>query len=225
MISFLLLLSACSKKSHVIDCYPTQVGNSWEYSRTFYTVVYDTVNNDTTEFLITDSLHEEFENIDTVAGWECYRLNRTLYEQSSTFSQIQWYAQPDTALLYIAYLFGATLISPVESRANTGFQLDGIIFETPNALAQYLFYRRNTGFQTISVDSLLSDTMYWSPPKKLFVFPLRVGSSWIATMEDPWLEEREVVSAESVTVLAGNFLTLKIDITFDIMTENDLWNR
>jgi len=215
---FIIFETGCRRdKSPVIDRYPAHIGNSWEYSRTFYTVVFDTVNNDTTEHLLTDSLHEEFEIMDTMAGWECYRLVRLLYEQSSTYPQTWWYAHPDTALLWVASFHGATLKSSAGPMSNVRFGLDGRVFDSPRALAEYLDCKRNMGFVILN-----SDTFYWSPPKKLFVYPLKEDISWIA-MTDPWLEEREIVAEESKSVIAGDFSTLKMKTRSDWMTEHDLW--
>ena len=204
----------------VIDHFPAQVGNSWEYKRTFYIIVYDTVHNDTTEYLLVDSLHEEFEDIDTMADWECYRLRHILFEQGDTFPETWWYAHPDTALLWIAYLGGGkkSKIS-VEPKSNIKLRLGEMYFDSPQGLANYLYSLRYT-----RILPLRADTMYRSPPKKLLVFPLEVGKFWIA-MTDPWLEEREVVAEDSVTVPAGDFFALKTKITSDWMEEWDLWYK
>lgn len=216
-VSILILGNGCRDTHKTLDHFPIEVGNSWEYSRTFSVVVYDTVNNDTTEHLIIDSLHEEFEGIDTLAGWECYRLHRILYEENSTYHNTWWYAHPDTALLWIAYSHNGTPIISTESGGGIKFRFGEIVFDSPRELARYLYYKRNMRFMT-----LCSDTMYWSSPKKLFIYPLKVDKSWTA-MTDPWFENREVMAEESATVLAGTFSTLKMKITSDRMTEHDLW--
>jgi hypothetical protein len=206
-------------KTLVIDRFPTQVGNSWEYRRTFYVVVYDTVHNDTTEYLIVDSLHEEFETIDTLAGWECYRLSHTLFEQGDTFPKTWWYAHPDTALLWIAYLIGYKSKISTEPRVNIKFWIREKSFDSPQLLAWYLHRAKYTQALRLKVD-----TIYWSPPKKLFIFPLEVGKSWVA-MINPGVEQREVVAEDSVTVPAGIFFTLRTKITSEWMEESDLWYK
>lgn len=221
VVSILILGNGCRDTHKTLDHFPIEVGNSWEYSRKFSVVVYDTVNNDTTEFLVTDSLHEEFEGIDTLAGWECYRLKRILYEQNGMYSGTWWYAHPDTALLCIAYIYysAATTTSP-ETDVHLGFRLGGITFDSPQALAQYLYYQRNCRLPTLNL--LNSDTMYWSSPKKVFIYPLKVGVSWTAIADtNQWVEEREVMAEDSVTVPAGTFLALRIERMIDWMTEND----
>ena len=204
----------------VIEHFPTQVGNSWEYRRTFQVVVYDTVNNDTIEYLLIDSLHEEFEDIDTLAGWECYRLHRILFEQGDTFPETWWYAHPDTALLWIAYLYSNESRNSTELKNNNiKFWIGEKSFDSPQALAQYLYCIKYTKFLPLNLD-----TAYWLPPKKLFIFPLDVGKYWVA-MTDPWLEEREIIAEDSVTVPAGTFFTLRMEITSEWMGEVDLWYK
>lgn len=123
----------------VIDRFPTQVGNSWEYRRTFYVTVYDTVHNDTTEYFTIDSLHEEFEAIDTLASWECYRLKRVLFEQGDTIPETWWYAHPDSALLWIAYLYAYESKSVTKSSINAKLWFRERSFDSPRQLARFLY--------------------------------------------------------------------------------------
>ncbi len=218
VFSFLnLTASIIGRDSLIIESYPVGVNNEWKYSRTFQVVVYDTINNDTTVYLFNDTLHEWFDDIDTLAGWECFRLQHILYGNGDSFPQTWWYAHPDTALLWIAYTYNNTkFCKSSRSATNIKFRYKGICFNTAKSLAQYLYLRRFYPFQFLG-----RDTMYWSPPKKLFVFPLTIGSYWIA-MTDPWLEEREVVGEDTVNVPGGTFAALVTKITSEWMTENDL---
>ncbi|MCJ7458236.1 MAG: T9SS type A sorting domain-containing protein [candidate division Zixibacteria bacterium] len=190
----------------IIERFPAQVGNSREYRRTFYSVVYDTLYKDTTEYLTLDSLHEEFQDIDTVKGWECYRLYSLLFESGDTFPTVVWDAHPDTAFLGIAYL--TSVQSPGKRTRNTNFKLGKQFFSSMDELRHYLFQIRNFPFGRLELD-----TGFWDPPIKVFVFPLSVGRSWIATT-NPWLDERQVIEESFVVVPAGSFLTLKIKVTW-----------
>ena len=96
-------LAVADENTLVIERFPAQVGNSWEYRRTFNIVVYDTVNNDTTETFLIDNLYTTFQAIDTVRDWDCYRYNLVLIEKGDTLTETRWYTHPDTAFIWIAY--------------------------------------------------------------------------------------------------------------------------
>jgi len=192
----------------IIERFPAQVGNSWEYRRTFHTVIYDTLYNDTTEYLILDSLHCEFQAIDTLRDWECYRYFSQLFEEGDTFSDIAWYAHPDTAFLAIAYGPPTHAGPPWKIDGKYKLKLGQVYFNNIKELSRYLYQIR-----TFSYNGFKPDTTFWEPPKKLFVFPLSVGRSWIS-MTDPWLDER-IVTEEGFTVVpGGSFPTLKIEIRY-----------
>lgn len=198
----------------VIERFPAEVGNSWEYSRFFRVVMYDTVNNDTTTYMRTDSLHEGFQAIDTLAGWECYRLRHVLFQDGDSFPETWWYAHPDTALLWIAYAFDYSLNLSHHPTTDVRLWLGGLSFSGPEALESFLRHQR--------VRSATLDTSYWDPPKKLFIFPLQIGAQWVA-MTNPWLEEREAVEEDSVSVPAGDFYGLRIAICSEWMGPTDAW--
>lgn len=216
-------VNSCRKHVHkplAIEQFPVQVGNSWEYRRTFQVVVFDTVNNDTVEHPLIDSLHEEFKDIDKLAGWECYRLLHLLFDQGHTYPETRWYAHPDTALLWIANSRGDISRIVEGEKFNNKILCKGTTsFDSPHALQQYLYNVRYKNFLSFNFD-----TTYCSPPKKLFVFPLTINKYWVA-MTDPWLEEREIIEEDSVTVPAGTFNSLRLKITSDWMEEFDLWHK
>jgi hypothetical protein len=221
-ISFFILQYGCKRSGTIeIDRYPATVGNSWKYLRTMCIVLYDTIHYDTTESVTIDSTYEEFEGIDTLAGWECFRLHCIYYDKKQTNLGMYWYAHPDSALLVIAYSLGyrCTSILPNDSMTagNIRLKFGDMIFDSPQALAQSLY-----GAKYIYIRALTSDTTYMFPPSKLFVYPLEVGVSWTVTTE-PGLQEREVMEEESVDVPAGTFSTLRTEINDEILSENDYY--
>jgi hypothetical protein len=201
-------LAVANENTLIIERFPAQVGNSWEYSRTFLTVFYDTLYTDTTQTVVIGSLHTEFQGIDTLRNWECYRYFSQLFEEGDTFSDIAWYAHPDTAFLKIAYGPPTHAGPPWKNFEKYRLKFGDSYFNTVEELSRYLYHMRNLS------EGLESDTTFWDPPKKLFIFPLSVGKSWIATV-NPWLDQREVTEETYVTVPAGNFLTLKIEIRYN----------
>jgi hypothetical protein len=181
----------------VIERFPCQVGRSWDYRRTFYMVIYDTGTGETVrEDLIKDSLHTEFVSIDSLNGWECF--------------DIIWYAHPDTAFLEIAYTPPTHSGPPRVGSVKLDIEFAGKHFKGTDELRFFLHQMRASSFS-----NTFSETTYWKPPKKLFVFPLTVGIQWIS-MTEPWLERREVVKEEFIKVSAGGFLTLNVDIRPDL---------
>lgn len=199
-------LAVADENTLVIERFPAQVGNSWEYRRTFYSVVYDTLYKDTTEYLTLDSLHVEFQDIDTIRGWKCYRRFSILFETGDTYPSISWYAHPDTALLGIAYLTSEQ--SPEKHMGKINLKLGKQFFSSMDELRRHLFNIRHFTFGGLVLDTGFSD-----PPVKMFVFPLAVGQYWIAST-NPWLDERRAVEENFVFVPAGGFLTLKVKITY-----------
>jgi len=192
----------------VIERFPAQVGNSWEYRRTAYMAIYDTLYADTSENFTIDSLHCEFQAIDTLRDWECYRYFSQFFKEGDTFSDTVWYAHPDTALLEIAYGPSRTAGPPWKVKGKYKFKFGEVYFDNIKELSRYLYQIR-----TFSYKGFKPDTTFWEPPKKLFVFPLSVGRSWIS-MTDPWLDER-IVAEEGFTVVpGGGFPTLKIEIKY-----------
>jgi len=195
----------------IIERFPTEVGNSWDYKRTFYIVIYDTSSgNIVEEYLIVDSLHAEFLSIDTLRGWECYKYSSQLFEDGNTYSDTVWYAHPDTAFLEIAYTPPTHAGPPWKASGKLRLKFGERYFNSIDELRLYLYKMRKSRFANTS-----SDTTFWDPPKKLFIFPLMVGKQWISMM-DPWKEERDVAAEEVVQVPAGDFSTLRIDMRPDV---------
>jgi len=219
IFGLLTMPTSCSRHYEqplIIHAFPTNCGNTWKYVRQFYTICYDTVNNDTTVYLITDTLYEKFVAIDTIANWECYRLYR-MHRYGYPF-EIWWYAHPDTALLWIAYLMGYhSCITDTKSGKNLKFNYKGCVFNSIEELATFLSFRRY-GIKF----SHKQDTMYWDTPKKLFVYPLSIGKSWVA-MQDPWIEKRRIVDIDYVEVPADRYKTLKMEIISEWMEDKESW--
>ncbi len=199
----------------IIERFPAEVGNSWDYKRTCYVVICDTATGDTLEeHLIIDSLHTEFQDIDTLGDWECYRYFSQLFEEEGISSDTIWFAHPDTAFLEIAYTSSTHWgpLSKVTGKPRSKFGQRH--FDSIEELKRFFDEIRNFGSS-----SAYSDTTFWSPPRKLFVFPLTVGTDWVAKIDDPAQEEREVAAEESVHVKAGDFLTLKLEITWSDLAD------
>jgi len=192
------------EKEFAIRYFPAEVGHWWEHEYRFLVVVYDTAANDTSDNLYVDRRHDEIISTDTIDGWACYRFHETSYDHT------RWYAHPDSALLFIAALADTAPHFADEFAADIFYVLHGMIFRTigelvahTKILASGLPWNRN------------ADTVYLIPPQKVYVYPMIIGTSWIS-MTDPWYEEREVVAAESVTVMAGDFQALKVQVTIEM---------
>ncbi|MBE0431907.1 hypothetical protein IBX73_00425 [candidate division WOR-3 bacterium] len=204
-ISVVMIGGGCGgDKVLVVQCFPTDIGNWWEYEFLSLIVVYDTVSNDTSEYLYVNSLRDEIDGMDQLSGWQCYRFNQTWVPH------IRWFAHPDTAFLFIAQIVSTDSSTSSQPLGGLCFIVNGITFHSPGELASYFRYL----LAGIPWDTDL-DTLYITPPHKWYVYPLSVGRSWVK-MTDPWYEEREVVAEDSVTVSAGDFHALKVRVTSDI---------
>ncbi|MDH4211115.1 MAG: hypothetical protein OEV79_06665 [candidate division WOR-3 bacterium] len=210
VVSVVLFESRCQgEKEFVVKYFPVEVGNWWEHEYRFLVVEYDTVTNDTFENLFVESRHDEITGTNTVAGWSCYRFHETLHHTT------QWFAHPDSALLCIAALTDNIPGFVEGSSRDIIYLLHGAIFRTASALASYM--KNMTSGLSRNLDA---DTVYLIPPHKYFVYPMSIGTSWVM-MTEPWYEEREVVAAESVTVGAGTFYTLKLRVVTDLGSEDE----
>ncbi|UCG29244.1 MAG: hypothetical protein JSV53_06885 [candidate division WOR-3 bacterium] len=213
-ISIMIFNSGCgSEKEFVVEYFPVEVGNWWQHEYRFFVVEYDTVTNDTFELLYTDSLRDEIAGTNVLSDWHCYRFFETL--NNST----RWYAHPDSALLFIAALIDTSRLVIEGSSKDRIYMLNGTTLRTVYELASYIRYI-NSGLSW----SHDADTMYMIPPQKFYVYPMSIGTNWIR-MTDPFYEEREVIAAESVTVVAGSFQALKVCVTIDMGIDYDryLW--
>jgi hypothetical protein len=217
-LSFLAEPAKTKAGDLVIQRFPCKVGETWDYRRTFHMAIYDTGTGEIVqEELLKDSLHTEFVRIDSLNDWECYRYHSNLFAERGIFFEIIWYAHPDTALLEIAYMPPTHTAPPKEGQEELHIEFAGKQFVGIEELKFYLHQMRVSRFS-----NTFSETTYWNPPKKLFVFPLTVGNQWIS-MTEPWLEIREVVNEEFIEVPAGGFSTLNVDIGTDL--KHTFWNQ
>jgi hypothetical protein len=215
IIVIILTLSYNCEKKHVpliIEKFPLDVGNSWEYIRTFYTNIYDTINNDTTESMYTLSFSKVIVDIDTMMGWKCWELKETQIYADDTFPETHWYAHPDTALLKVANCIEwlPKLMDSKEAKFPLKFKIGDSYFDSTIDIIGYI--RHIKYFQNKYSES---DTVYYLPPRKLFIYPLEVGKSWTVfnNTQDEFSEEREVIEEQFINTNVGIFATFKIELT------------
>jgi len=189
----------------VIEQFPTRVGNGWKYKENWRMIITDSVNDTSWTEVFIDSFYCRFGDIDTLQGWETYRYDLGPFTGDS-FPEMRWFAHPDTALLWIAYSGIYCGAPPWKNGEKVSFVFNGQYFASSRELQCYILQVKRGQL----LDTQKTDTTFWTPPKKVLVFPLSVGTKWIS-MEDPWLEEREVIVEEIVEVPAGSFPTLKIE--------------
>lgn len=194
----------------MITRFPTEVRNSWDYRRTFYVEIHDTTHSATGKMLWEDSLHAVFVELDTIHGWECFKYCSKLFSAGDVFYNTEWHAHPDSAFFTIAYFSPTHAGPPWKSPSKFRFKFGDRTFESIDQFRLYLYKLRISGFASAS-----SETTFWKPPKKLFVFPMTVGMLWVS-MGEPWKEEREVMAEERITVPAGDFHTLRMEMRPDI---------
>lgn len=201
------------EKEFVVEYFPAKVGNWWEYEYRYLVIEYDTVANDTLELLYVDSLHDEIIGTDTMAGWFCYKFHETLYDYT------RWFAHMDSALLLIAALSDTNPASVALSPSNVTYVLHSALFRTVSDLFAHLRIVTDRLYW-----NLAADTVYFVPPQKYYVYPMSIGTEWVK-MTEPWYEQREAVAAESVTVPAGTFHTLRLRVESDsgIEYERYIW--
>jgi len=162
----------------VIDRFPAEVGNSWDYKRTFYIVIYDTADGHIIgEDLYTGSLHGEFLRIDTLRGWECYKYSSVLFEDGSTYSDTAWFAHPDTAFLKIAYTPPTHAGPPWKASGKLRLKFGERYFNSINELKVYLYQMRNSRFVNTS-----SDTCQRKSKMSGFLQIKNVSNSWLLTV-------------------------------------------
>jgi hypothetical protein len=201
----------------VISRFPDKVRSSWNYRRTFYLEVHEFDRREFSQTYWVDSLNAVIVEMDTLLSLPCFRYVSRLFSGEDVFFNTKWYAQSETSLVEVAYFSPTHTGPPWKSPSELRFTFGDRSFESADQLRHYLYQFRISGLARVS-----SDTSFWDPPKKLFMFPMTVGSMWVSTGE-PWKEEREVTAEDKISVPAGDFLTLRIDIRPDISADLKLY--
>ena len=119
-------------------------------------------------------------------------------------SESVWYKTDADSLVEMAYS-GAGRVTLVLPKEKLRFAFSPL--DVPPLVWQMIVKK-------LGSDSIIART----DPRVVYRYPLTQGRSW-AAFHDPWLEEREVVGSEIVTVKAGVFYCSKIKTTISFGTE------
>ncbi len=227
LLPFILLFFGCEQLENITEFdpsqrYPIKVGHEWEYNTTWKFEFYDQSGNvdssssinlgNTIVRIVSDK--ERLGNYNNLVLFESYEV----VVSSPQNSQKIWYLESDTGFFAIAYSNpGAS--QPVVPKQNYS-DLDDYkklitsINLFPGAIT------------TSHVEGQLIDSVqFYSPPRKVFSFPLRIGARWIELIQ-PFYRERFINKIEQINTNADNYLCYKIESTlsFTNLRLNDYVN-
>lgn len=128
---------------------------------------------------------------------------------SESYSGDNFYRDNHDTLIIVAYSGSTGLILP-KTKASTTYTINGIRSTSIRGLVESLF--GSSRIQKISAGGIT----YEEFPPKCFVFPLRMGNSWMYRDENgPFLIMKKVVGMENVVTSTGRFSCYKVQWFWD----------
>ncbi len=121
---------------------------------------------------------------------------------TDTASSDIWYRETPDELAEVAY--GAANVTPLVTPKRDAAVAPAAPFAQPKTLAR-LLERHRLGGGPASADS----SIIRAEPRIVYRFPLKAGARWTA-FRTPFLQTREVVGEETVTVQAGTFRCARV---------------
>lgn len=227
MLVLMTIFTGCKKEDNPVGpdesadfIYPLQVGNKWEYIRTFKSFNFrpDSLTNyqqnDTT---ITDTA--KLEIIKTAIlrdSIETFFIQETLKENENTYIDDTYYANHEDGLYFYAYRGPGFVIPKVSLHRK-------ILFKD----RYFNSIREMTSFITRAIPQnyILADTIiYEIPPLQSLKYPFKIGAQWTyRPPKRPWQIDKKVLSYEKIKVVAGSYYCYKIQWLYD-MDHNGKWD-
>ncbi|MCA2005487.1 MAG: hypothetical protein LDL01_06775 [Ignavibacterium sp.] len=213
IIVSLTLLSACEKSINsgeipISSKYPTQLNREWEYNTTIRLEFYDSTGHiDSTELM--DSVNTICKIIrvnDTIGDFK----NLVLFEEYDVLTPQNvhklWYLNADSGLYAIAYSnpgASQTIVPKANIKSYNDFiNMIKLIGLSP---ASYL---------SVSSNDQINDTSFYSYPRKVLQYPLRIGERWIELIE-PFYRERFIKDKTQITINGNTYNCFKVESEWD----------
>jgi hypothetical protein len=201
--------------------YPIEIGNSWEYDRTF---ILFNFRPDSIKHLI--SMSDTFKTYSSTEirnkemlkdSMLTYQFIESMVEDTATFTGEYYYSNQADGLYLYAYE-GASHTLP-KSGVSNKIIFRGLYFNQVQEITNYL-----TSFdygRILFVDSL----NYENPPLQIIKYPLKEGLQWtLRETGNPFRLDRIILSEEIIQVSVGEFDCIKIQNLYDLNGDNN-WDE
>jgi hypothetical protein len=210
-----LVLCNCSKDYPIFGKtsgrFPLDQGNWWKLS---YEWSYVRKSGPFDSLGTSGELLWDIIDRDVLAGHESYVLRDTYYEETgSTYTSLAWYTdfwKGWEGLFEIGYAWGGSP-GPLGDFSGYKFKVAGKVFDSPREVLLWV-----SGMVPTQ-----GDTTVRIPPRKVLAYPLSLGKKWVA-FDWPWLQEREVIDFEDISVIAGIFPCWKIRVLGEVLDQDDI---
>lgn len=184
--------------------YPTNIGKEWEYNSTWYFEYYDSTGH--IDSVVTQDLGNTIVRIvydnasighyNNVICFESFDLDSNL-----NISTI-WYVNSDSGFYGVAYS-APGVAQPLLPKQNlTRLNVLNYLIKTNG---MQLGFVPPDFSQIYNSDSI----QFYSPPRKVFEYPLKVGMNWIE-FASPFLKERSVTAYENININGRSYNCFKI---------------
>lgn len=225
LIVWLIILSSffilhCSRDYPIFEQkdvkFPLSIGNWWKLSRKWKMVFNPPVSPWGDSIVLYYSIHWEIVDKDNLCGYQSYVLQNEYYEENEGyFYTLDWYTDfwgGRHGLYHIAYSGVGGL--PIKFLTVPGykFKFAGRTFNSPHEILLWIQ----------GLEPCKEDTTLRIPPRKVLVYPLKIGKEWIA-FDDPWLQTRKVVGRETIITPEGTFLCYKIEVVGEVWKDYMVW--
>lgn len=208
LISILAYLFGCETLTEYtipINKYPASLGKEWEYSTIWRFEYYDSTGN--IDSLVSQGLENTIVRIvndrELIISYENAILFESFDINSPQYVGKVWYVNSDTGFYGIAYSNPGSMQPVLPKRNPTRSDILNYIIKT-NSM--------QPGF--VSSDITLinnSDSIqFYSPPRKVLAYPLKVGMSWVEFAE-PFLKERDVIDYLNISLNGRTYNCFKIE--------------
>lgn len=222
-----ILLASCKKTSTTgfspdVTSYPLKSGNTWTYTRTFWThnfrpivpgttFSYDSINTTTRVEVLGQRVL-----LDSILTWE---VKSTETGGPSTAIGTRYYRIILDSLFVFAYTGSPSLIIPKPNpRSSITFTYAGRTYRSMLELVSALQQDFLSIHQTL-------DTLYEQRPPKTFVFPLRVESEWLYRQQGyPFRIGHKVIQYTVSQFPIGSRPVYKIQWFWDL-NDDGMWDE
>lgn len=213
LVSILFFLVSCEQNifegENTTTKYPDNIGHEWEYNTVWKLEYYDTTGQ------IVSATTEQTENTiirivkdrDVISSYNNLILFES-YDLSSTHNVNKiWYLNADSGLFAIAYSNpGASQPVLPKQGILTSQQFKNLI----KTVGKYPGY-----FDPFNPLNQLADSIqYYIPPRKVLMYPLKIGSQWIELTE-PFYRERFINRQQIINTNRKDYLCYKIESKWD----------
>jgi hypothetical protein len=197
--------------------FPLQVGNQWEYQRTFCTVNFRPLQggtifpNDTSRATITVRISKNIMLQDSIST---FQLDEEYVGDGRSFADESYYANKQSGLYFYAYrnAMGSPMLP--KEKAGAGIKFNGRPFQSIAEITRLLTH---AAFEQAALDSLIYET----PPLLCLKYPVSLDSRWAYRQAGPFRIDKRIIAQEEVAVPAGVFSCYKIQWLFDVNADRN----